>query len=327
MQDGWVIVTKLSKLVLGFDLERPYVERIRRTYPEVEVVVCTDRSELPTAMQGAQALIGWGLNAELLRNSPELRWFAIGGAGVDGVLFPELVESDVILTNNSGVHAPHMAEYLLGMMLAFARGLPELMRAQAKHQWRGRDGLTVYELGRQTLGVVGLGDIGQALAWRANALGMRVIGSRRHVGDPPRGVEQLYPPEGLHQLLAEADHVAITLPLTSETRGLFGAAEFAIMKPTAFIYNIGRGAIIENDALLEALRSDQIAGAGLDVTDPEPLPADSPLWDMENVVITAHTSGRGPFYWERGIELLVENIGRFMRDEPMLNVVDKQAGY
>ncbi len=320
-------MAKLTKLVLTVDLERQYVDRIRTTYPDLEVVVCTDRARLPEVMPGAQALIGWGLSPELLRKLPDLRWFYSGGAGVDGVLFPELVESDIVVTNNSGVHAPHMAEYLLGMMLAFARGLPELMRAQARHEWRGRDGLTVYELGRQTLGVVGLGDIGQALAWRANAMGMRVLGSRRHVGDPPRGVDRIYPPEGLDDLLAESDHVAITLPLTDETRGLFGAAEFAKMKSTAFIYNIGRGAIINNDALINALRTGSIAGAALDVTDPEPLPAESPLWDMENVVITAHTSGRGPYYWERGIELLVENIGRFMRDEPMLNVVDKRAGY
>jgi len=318
---------QLTKLVLGFQLDQPYVERIRSTYPDVEVLVCTDRAKLPEMVAGAQALIGWGLNADLMRNNPQLRWFATGGAGVDGILFPELIESDLTLTNNSGVHAPHMAEYLLGMMLAFVRDLPRLMRAQVRHEWEGRGGLTVYELGRQTLAVVGLGDIGQALAWRANAIGMRVVGSRRHPGELPRGVERIYGPDELHDMLAEADHVAITLPLTDETRGLFGAAEFEVMKPTSFIYNIGRGPIIDSDALISALNDGQIAGAGLDVTDPEPLNADSPLWDMENVVITAHTSGAGPFYWERGIELLIENIGRFMRDEPMLNVVDKRAGY
>jgi phosphoglycerate dehydrogenase-like enzyme len=321
-------MAKLTKLVISFGLEPEYLDRIRNTYPDVEVVVCRDRAQLPEAMTGAQALIGWGLTPELMQQSPELRWVYFSGAGVDGVLFPKLIESDIIVTNNSGVHAPHMAEYLLGMMLAFARGLPELMRAQLRHEWRGRDGLTVYELGRQTLGVVGLGDIGQALAWRAKAIGMRVIGSRRHPeGEPPRGVDRLYGPGDLHQLLAEADHVAITLPLTDETRGLFGKPEFDAMKSTAFIYNIGRGPIIDSDALIAALRSGSIAGAGLDVTDPEPLPADSPLWDMGNVMITAHTSGGGPFYWERGIELIVENIGRYIRDEPLLNLVDKRAGY
>jgi D-2-hydroxyacid dehydrogenase (NADP+) len=320
-------VATLTKLVLAIDLEKRYVDRIRSTYPDVEIVVCTDRARLPEVLPGAQLLIGGRLTPELLRQSPDLRWLYTTGAGVDAILFPELIESDVLVTNNSGVHAPHMAEYLLGTMLAFARGLPFLMRAQMRHEWGDRREFTIYELGRQTLAVIGLGDIGQALAWRAKAIGMQVIGSRRHVGDPPAGVDRIYPPDALHDLLAEADHVAITLPLTDETRGLFDAAEFAIMKPSAFIYNIGRGPIIDTDALMAALRDGQIAGAALDVTDPEPLPADSPLWDMPNVMITAHTSGGGPFYWERGIELMLSNIGRYINDEPMLNVVDKRAGY
>ena len=317
----------LTKVVLAINLDKDYVDRLRSTYPDVEIVVSTDRAQLPEVLSGAQLLIGGRLTADLLDRSPDLRWYHTPGAGVDGVLFPELVESDLLMTNNSGVHAPHMAEYLLGTMLSFVRGLPFLMRAQMRHEWGDRREFTIYELGRQTLAVIGLGDIGQALAWRAKVIGMQVIGSRRHVGDPPRGVDRIYPPEALHELLAEADHVAITLPLTDETRGLFGAAEFAIMKPTAFIYNIGRGPIIDSDALIAALRGGEIAGAALDVTDPEPLPADSPLWDMPNVMITAHTSGGGPFYWERGIELLVSNIGRYINDEPMLNVVDKRAGY
>ena len=317
----------LTKVVLAINLDKDYVDRLRSTYPDVEIVVSTDRAQLPEVLSGAQLLIGGRLTADLLDRSPDLRWYHTPGAGVDGVLFPELVESDLLMTNNSGVHAPHMAEYLLGTMLSFVRGLPFLMRAQMRHEWGDRREFTIYELGRQTLAVIGLGDIGQALAWRAKAIGMQVIGSRRHVGDPPRGVDRIYPPEALHELLAEADHVAITLPLTDETRGLFGAAEFAIMKPTAFIYNIGRGPIIDSDALIAALRGGEIAGAALDVTDPEPLSADSPLWDMPNVMITAHTSGGGPFYWERGIELLVSNIGRYINDEPMLNVVDKRAGY
>lgn len=320
-------MAKLNKLVLALNLDQPYVDRIRSTYPDVDVVICPDRASLPELLPGAQVLIGGRLTAELLRESPDLRWLYVTGAGVDGVLFPELVESDLLITNNSGVHAPHMAEYLLGTMLAFVRGLPFLMRSQIRHEWGDRKDFKLYELGRQRLAVIGLGDIGQELAWRAKAIGMDVIGSRRHVGDAPRGVDRIYPPDALHEMLAEVDHVAITLPLTHETRDLFGATEFAIMKKTAFIYNIGRGPIINSAALITALRDGEIAGAALDVTDPEPLPADSELWDMPNVMITAHTSGGGPFYWERGIDLMISNIGRYIRDEPMLNVVDKMAGY
>jgi phosphoglycerate dehydrogenase-like enzyme len=319
-------MAELNKIVLTIDLDPSYLERLRTTYPQIDVVVCTDQDRLPEVLPGAQMLLG-RLTPEMFRQSPDLRWLYTTGAGVDRYLFPELVESDLLLTNNSGVHAPHMAEYLVGMMLAFARGLPFLMRAQMRHEWTQRRAFPVYELGRQKLAVIGLGDIGQALAWRAKALGMQVSGTRRHVGDSLPGVDRLAPPEALHELIAEADHVAITLPLTDETRGLFGTTEFRLMKPTAFVYNIGRGPIIQSDALIAALRNGEIAGAGLDVTDPEPLPSDSPLWDMESVLVTAHTSGGGPFYWERGIELLVENIRRYINDEPMLNVVDKRAGY
>lgn len=316
----------LTKLVLAVALQPRFLDQIRESYPDLEVVVCPERERLPEVLPGAQGLVGWGLPPELLAVDPALRWFHFTGAGVDGVLNPALIASEVLVTNNSGVHGPNIAEHLLALMLAFARDLPSLMRAQLRQEWI-RQGVTVFELGGQTLGVVGLGDIGQDLAWRANALGMRVLGLRRHPGQPPRGVEQVYPPEGLPELLGQADHVAITLPLTPRTRGLIGAAELAAMRPSAYIYNIGRGAIVDQDALLAALQAGRIAGAGLDVTDPEPLPAGSPLWALPNVIITDHTSGRTPRYWERAIGILLENIGRFRRDEPLLNRVDKREGY
>jgi D-2-hydroxyacid dehydrogenase (NADP+) len=237
-----------------------------------------------------------------------------------------LIESDIIVTNNSGVHAPNIAEHLLGMMLAFARGFPEMVLNQQRRHWQ-RPSTDLFELGYQTLAVVGLGDIGHALARRAKGLGMRVVGSRRRVLSPMDGVDRIYPPDELHAMIAEADHVAITLPLTARTRHLFGAIEFEIMEPTAYIYNIGRGEIIDQDALIEALNNGEIAGAGLDVTTPEPLPEDSPLWTTPGVFITPHYSGSTPHYWDRGIELLVENIRRFRTDQPMLNVVDKGEGY
>ena len=316
----------LTRLVLGVALQPRFLSQIQAAYPDLEVLVCPERERLVEVLPGAQALVGWGLPAELLAVDPALRWFHFTGAGVDGVLNPALIASEVLVTNNSGVHGPNIAEHLLALMLAFARDLPALMRAQLNHDWI-RQGVSVFELGGQTLGVVGLGDIGQDLAWRANALGMRVLGLRRHAGPPPRGVERVYPPEGLRELLQQADHLAITLPLTPRTHGLIGAAELAAMRPSAYIYNIGRGAIIDQDALLAALQAKQIAGAGLDVTEPEPLPPGSPLWSLPNVIITDHTSGRTPRYWERAIGILLENIGRFRRDEPMLNLVDKREGY
>lgn len=319
-------MANLTKLVIAFAMEPRFLERIRAAYPDLEVVICPERERLPEALPGAQALISWDLTPEMLASAPELRWFQYGGAGVDRILFPAMIESDIVITNNSGVHAPNIAEHLLAMMLAFARGLPETMRHQVAHEWQ-HPSRGFFEIGGQTLGVVGLGDIGQALAWRAHALGMRVLGVKRRPGEPPQGVERVYPPEGLHALLREADHVAVCLPLTHRTRHLFGPSEYRAMRPSAYLYNIGRGPVIDHDALLTALRTGEIAGAGLDVTEPEPLPAGSPFWDLPNVLITNHTSGRSPRYWEHAIPILLENIGRFRRDKPMINVVDKVEGY
>ena len=319
-------MAELTRLVIAFNLDPRQLERVRDAYPDLEVVVQAERGRLGEVLPGAQAMVGRGLTPELLAAASDLRWLQITGAGVENLLFPALVESSVLVTNFSGVHAPNMAEHLVAMMLAFARGLPEIMRFQVRHEWHHAERGT-FELGGQTLGVLGLGDIGNALAWRANALGMRVVGLKRRSTDLPRGVERIYLPDELPALLAESDHVASALPLTPRTRHLLGVAEFAAMRPSAYVYNVGRGAVIDQAALVDALRAGRIAGAGLDVTDPEPLPADSPLWDMPNVLITSHTSGGSPRYWERGIEILLENIGRYRRDEPLLNVVDKHEGY
>lgn len=320
-------MAELTKLVLGFAMEPHLVERIRREYPDLEVVVAATREELPEALHGAQALVGSKLTPELLAKAPDLGWFQTGGAGVDDVLFPALTEGSLILTTSSGVHADNIAEHILAMILGFARNFPHLLRSQVKREWDHFDG-GVFEISGQTLAVIGLGHIGKALSWRADGLGMRVFGYRRRESDEiPQGVEKVYRGDQLHELLGLADHVAICLPHTPRTYQMFGADEFRAMKPSAYLYNIGRGPVIDQDALIDALKAGEIAGAGLDVTVPEPLPSDSPLWDMPNVVITAHTSGRTPRHWERGIEIVLANIGRYRRDEPLINLVDKLEGY
>jgi phosphoglycerate dehydrogenase-like enzyme len=213
-------------------------------------------------------------------------------------------------------------------MLAFARQLPALVRAQQQARWQPPPPARLFELSGQTLAIVGLGAIGSALASRAAALGMRVVGVRRSAGSTaPPGVERLYAFDGLDLALAEADHVAIALPLTPQTRGLFDAARLGRMKPGAHLYNVGRGATVDADALLAALRSGRLAGAGLDVTEPEPLPSESPLWREPNVIVTAHSSGLTPRSFERYARLLLDNLGRWVRGEALLNVVDKRLGY
>jgi phosphoglycerate dehydrogenase-like enzyme len=258
-----------------------------------------------------------------------LQWLHQRGAGINRISTPRLVQSEVILTNGSGNHAPNIAEHVLGMMLAFARQLPALVRAQQERRWQTPDASTLFELSGQTLAIVGFGAIGSALAERAAALGMKVVGVRRSAGAAglPANVTAMFTSERLDDALRDADHVVVSLPLTSETRGLFSTARVAAMKRGAYLYNVGRGALVDPAALLAALRSGQLAGAGLDVTEPEPLPADSPLWLEPKVLITAHSSGQTPRSFERYRALLLDNMQRFSRGEPLRNVVDKRLGY
>jgi len=329
-------------IILRFALDEPYLTTLRTTFPAVDFPICTTPEELAAAIGGADAIIGGGaLDAALLATAPRLRWVQLPVAGVDGLDTAPLVAHGLTVTTFSGVTAPNIAEHVMMLMFAFARNIRLLIRQQDRHIWR--DGATagdprqraasrtlfppVFELEGQTLGVVGLGAIGDALARKAHGVGMRVIATRRRSGVPPAHIAHLFAPEALPALLAEADHVALCLPLTAETRGLIGAAELGQMRRSAYLYNTGRGALVDQDALVDALRAGTIAGAGLDVTTPEPLPAASPLWDLPNVLMTAHTSGATPRHWERGLALISENVRRFLADEPLHNRFDPATGY
>src|SRR5215203_6641686 len=215
------------------------------------------------------------------------------------------------------------------MMIALTRRFPRLLRAQIQREWR--DEATHREVGEllgQTVLIAGTGEIGRAIAQRAAAFGMRVHGLRRRAdASPPAGFDQVFALGDLFAALENADHVVVTLPNTPRSRGLFDAAAFAAMKPGASIYNVGRGPVIDTAALITALESGHLGGAGLDVTDPEPLPADSPLWDMENVLITSHPSGATPRYWDRQADLIADNIRLIQRGDVPRNLVDLEAGY
>ncbi len=320
----------IKKVVVGVPLRPEHLEGLRRRFPGVTFAVADGESG-PTAAEVADAdgLVVWRLPAEVLAEASGLRWLQTGGAGVESFPLAELAARGVVVTNASGVHAPNMAEHTLAMMLAFARGLPALMRAQVDHRWRDEAiHREVFELGGQTLLLVGLGEIAAAIAERAAVFGMRVVGVRRRaeLPSPPR-VEAVRPLEELHAALAEADHVVLTVPATAGTRGLIGPAELAVMRPGAYIYNLGRGATIETAALVAALAGGHLGGAGLDVVDPEPLPPESPLWDLPNVLITAHTAGATPRYWDRGVALIETNLDRLLRGEPVATRVDLEAGY
>ncbi len=284
--------------------------------------------ELPDALSDADAVAAWRVPEEAIQNAPRLKWIHRGAAGVEDLITPTLRDSDIILTNSSGVHASNIAEHVLACMLSFARRLPKLRDMQRDHIWKGQRIVGVFELTGQTVALAGLGDIGQAFAVRARALGMNTIGVRRNANLPrPQGVDTLMSTERLHEALESAHHVVNSLPLTDSTRGMFDEAAFAAMRPGAYFYNVGRGKTVDQDALIAALERGQLAGAALDVTDPEPLPDDSPLWDMPNVIITGHTAGKTPHMWPRVFKLIENNLERYQAGDPMINVVDVEAGY
>ena len=288
--------------------------------------------ELVAAAPGCEVYLGSGVPKDFFRAAqPTLRWVHTGSAGVGAALFTEMVESDVVLTNSAGVHAPPMAETVLGMMLHFARGLDYAVRDQQARRWDQTAFATsasrVIELRGATLGIIGYGGVGRAIAEKARCFGMRVLATRRHAQSSDDGTEIVTGRAGLERVLSESDVVVITIPATQQTTRLIGAPEMAMLKPTAVLINVARGTIIDEGALIEALRNNRIRGAGLDVFEKEPLPDDSPLWSLPNALILPHVSATTPRFWERQADLILDNFRRYLRGEPLRNVVDKLAGY
>jgi phosphoglycerate dehydrogenase-like enzyme len=300
-------------------------ERIRAIAPHARLVI-TDKPEEIEQMAGEVEIVAGHFSPECISLAPNLRWYQQWGAGVDWLLrHPEIAEREFLLTNASGVHAIPISEHILAFMLAFARSLPAAIRAQEQHDWIRTQ--PIFELAGKTMLLVGIGAIGKRTAQIASALGVRVLGIRHNPSKNAPGIERMVGQDELDSVLPEADFIVLTVPLTNETRGLIGASAFARMKTTAYLINIGRGGTIDEPALIQALQTSQIAGAGLDVFAAEPLPPDSPLWDMKNVIITPHYSGLTPHYQERAMELFLDNLQRYINQQPMRNVVDKKRGY
>jgi D-2-hydroxyacid dehydrogenase (NADP+) len=267
---------------------------------------------------------------DIVERAPALRWLQLTSAGVDRLLNSPVVQSRVTVTTASGIHAVPISEYVIGAMLAFAKGLPKAFRAQQERAWRP---FWPDELEDKTVGVLGVGAIGARVVKLAKALDMRVLALRRSAERRMTGeeagmeVDEMLPPSDLPYLLAESDYVVVALPLTPESRGLIGEAELRAMKPNAVIVNIGRGAIIDEQALVRALKEGWIAGAALDVFQQEPLSGESELWALDNVILTPHISGGTPRYMERAVALFCDNLRRYLEDEPLRNVVDPARGY
>lgn len=284
------------------------------------------------AVRGAEVYLGYGIPRELFSVAADtLRWAHSAAAGIGGSLYPEMLASNVVLTNSAGIHAEPISETVMAMVLHFARGIDWAVRAQREHRWwkapyEAADS-PVREAGGSTLGLLGLGGIGSAVARRARALGMHVVATRRSSPEGPEGVEVLTGEGALGRLLRRADFLVVAVPQTRETEGMIGARELALLPPHAVVINVARGGVIDEPALVAALRSGALRGAGLDVFATEPLPAASPLWDLPNTLILPHVSGTSHRFWRREADLIVENVRRWLAGEPLLNTVDKQAGY
>lgn len=278
-----------------------------------------------------------------LEQAPKLRWVQAHWAGVDHLRDHPIWNSTILLTNASGIHAPNMAQYVMAQLLAWAHRTPRWFYYQARGEWPPNrwEKFVPDELRGKTLGIAGYGSIGREVARLASCFGMRVLATKRDArrledehyeiagaGDREGSVAaRIYPGEATRSMVAECDYVVIALPLTARTRYLFDEQMFRAMKPTAFLVNVGRGDIVNERDLIQALKKGWIAGAGLDVFSTEPLPADSPLWKMENVIISPHVSGFTRAYDERAVDLFVENLRRYQAGQPLLNVVNREEGY
>ncbi len=309
-----------------------FAERLGKDFPALEVVPRDRYEGVEEHLRDAEILFAFSLRAEQFRFAEKLRWIHAPTAAVHQLLFPELVKSDVVLTNAREVHGPVVAEHVIALIFALAKKIPQAARLQQKHIWGQdaiwNDGPRPREIAGATLGLVGLGSIGRTVARMAAALGMRVIAVREHVEkDSPEGVAEVYAPPQLNDLLSQSDYVVLAAPLTDATRGLMNGERLAAMRRDAYLINVGRGQLVDETALGEALRNHRIAGAALDVFEQEPLPPKSPLWDLHNLLITPHTAGLTEKLWQRHYALFSENLRRYLAREPLLFIVDKQKGY
>jgi len=273
--------------------------------------------EAAAALRDADAVLGFGLPLRTAALAPALRWVETPATGFDQLNGTGVLERrDIAVTTIGGLFAPWVAEHVFALLLGLWRQIDRFAAAQARREWTGR-GVEVRELRGATMAIVGLGNIGQAVARAASAFGMRVIGTRQRVGDVPPGVERVYPRAELHAMLGEADVVVLAVAGTPETVRMIGAAELAAMRRDAVLINVARGIVVDEAALAEALAAGHIGGAGLDVFVQEPLPADSPLWTLPNVLITPHIAVNVPSKLRRCVEHFAENLRRFCAGEPL----------
>jgi phosphoglycerate dehydrogenase-like enzyme len=323
------LTDNITVLVLA-DPAAPALRKLDSIGPGVTVKIGKTAEALGDAVADSRVLFNWtgskSCVRQIMERAPKLEWIHAMYAGLDRSLFPELVASPIPLTNSSGIFSQSLGEFVMLGMLYFAKDVLRMTKAQAERRWEVYDKLEIH---KKTVGIVAHGDIGRAVAWRAKAMGMRVLAQRKNRAPRPgdEHVDKVYGIDGLQAMLPECDYIAVTAPLTPETTGMIGNREFELMKPSAVILNVGRGPVIDEPSMIEALRTKRIRGAALDVFDVEPLAPDSPFWSLDNVLISAHSADHVENWVEDAVEFFVEQFSRWRKGEPLKNVVNKHAGY
>lgn len=305
--------------------------RLQQAFPEIEFVQLPNDRKLGKEIVDADVFIGWSLAPQFLAIAKKLRWVHSPAAAVNQLLTPKLVNSEVVVTNSTGVHGPVVAEHAIAVILALAKRLPQAMRHQARKTW-SQDQLWKQlprprEIDGATVALIGMGGIGREFTSRAKALGMTVLAVRENPANGPCGADRVYGTAELDQVLPEADYVLVCAPLTSATARIINHARLNKMKKDAYLVNVSRGQLIDERALLDALKRRRIAGAALDVFDHEPLPRSSKFWGLDNLLITPHTAAVTERLWERHLRFISENLKRFIAGQPLLSQVDKARGY
>lgn len=310
-------------ILILIDIPEEQCDQIQSILPDARVQrVDPDTPEYLSLLERAEILVGFP-SVETLDRAGNLRWVQLGSAGAER--YCPVLDESVKLTNASGTYGRCIAEHVIGMMLCLTRGMAWMVRAQQKKQWRRE--FKWIEVAGQTMGIIGLGDIGLHTARRAKAMEMHVLANRRNPGRRPDCVDELMGPEGLEEILNRSDHVVLTVPGVASTRHMIGPEQFAAMKRGAYFFNVGRGSTVDESALVEALQSGELSGAGLDVFSQEPLAPESPLWEMENVILSPHVAGSTQYQWRRVGEIFLENLSRFRDGREMINEVDRRLCY
>lgn len=305
-------------------------DAIRQRYPEMVVVHLPDYAGLDEELADVDILVGFSVKPEQFARVKKLKWIHSTAAAVHQLMFPELVASPVIVTNARTVHAVCMAEHTMSLLLALARRLPAAVRHQLESRWAQQpiwEESSPIEINGRVLGLVGLGAIGSEVARRARVFGMRIVAIKRHPQRNAEAADEVYPPEELNRLLEKADFVVLCAPATAETRGMISYPQLDAMKKNAYLINVSRGTLVDEQALVGALETGQIAGAALDVTAEEPLPSESPLWRAPHLLITPHMAAVSERLWHRHAALLLSNLERWFAGQELENIVDKTLGY